>query len=528
MVTIANLVGRLDLSLAWKKVKEDFRESCFIEYPYKIDFIDSDFSNWTKDLSKRIKVGYNPNSVRIIDYPKSGWHLRPGAHMSLSDNVIYSALLLDMIGKIRKNIQWSVDKKIRFSHILKKDQNGAKWFEFRMNWWKEFNKQSEYLMNTKGKKFVLVTDISAFYENIDLNRLSSDLVMMGMDNEVKSILNLCLKRWAEPRLRGIPQGHSPSDILSEVYLDSIDKELISEGFRHIRFSDDMRVFCDSKRQAIDALHTLTRLLRDKGLNLQTAKSKIMPKKEAINELKGIDPIVFKAQKSIRLELERILQISNPYTNPADIRAFISSKRVNIKLKSLEKIFNEYYISGKIRFNGSLFHFILNRWAAARNPYAVEYCFKTLENAPEETEIILRYFSNLLNIQNRLGNRMVTMIRNEKIFVSYQRYQVIKWFYEYKIVTPTILNLFRDLLRNPGTEDYILQFCVAYLGDFGDAADIDCIEKLYRKTTDIDTKATIIFSIRRMEKGRRNSIYNRAKSDDRLIDVAIGYAQRSVP
>jgi hypothetical protein len=70
-----------------------------------------------------------------------------------------------------------------------------------------------------GAAYVVMADITAFYENIDLGLLLSDLI------EAINQISSCLNKWAQVQGRGIPQGQSPSDILAKLYLNSIDQTL---------------------------------------------------------------------------------------------------------------------------------------------------------------------------------------------------------------------------------------------------------------------------------------------------------------
>ena len=80
-----------------------------------------------------------------------------------------------------------------------------------------------------------------------------------------------LNRWAQPRAKGIPQGFSASDILAKIYLNPIDRALRNGGFTHLRYVDDIRIFCKSRLEAKRGLLLLNDLMRKRGLNLQSAK-----------------------------------------------------------------------------------------------------------------------------------------------------------------------------------------------------------------------------------------------------------------
>lgn len=524
---MSTLAGRLNLDLAWRKAVECLDDTCFVTHPYEVPFVEMNLKDWIKNLRDEIRQGYRPGLANVIDCPKSDWHLRPGAVLSMRDHVVYNALIIDMLGKIKRQTQWSIDKRVRFSNVLMRNQRGNRWFEYGVKWWIGFEEQSVALTK-KGNNFVMISDISAYFENVDIGRLISDLAAIGISKDARDLLSSCLNRWANSRARGLPQGYVPSNILSEVYLDLIDRQMAREGFSHLRYSDDVRVFCKTEREAIEALHSITRLLRDKGLNLQTAKSKIVKRKQAIEEFQYVNGIIGKAVKACAKELKNDLILEYPYCAPSEIRALMASKKHEIPLKSITGVFDQHFVQKESRFNKRLFHFVLNRLGAAGNPRAVDYCLKGLLIIPEETRDILRYFSNLPHMKNRIANRIVTIIAKDLIIPEYQIYQILEWLYDQRIYTKRVLNQVRQVVRNPGIPTYMLDYCIAYLGDYGDSTDIEQLSHLYRNSNDPLSKATVIYGIRRMEKGRRNAIYSRAKSDDFLVEMAVKKAVSSTP
>jgi hypothetical protein len=55
--------------------------------------------------------------------------------------------------------------------------------------------------------------------------------------------------------------------------------------------DDIRIFCKTNLEAKRSLLKLNELVRRRGLNLQTAKTKILRADEAEHEIDGISPLI---------------------------------------------------------------------------------------------------------------------------------------------------------------------------------------------------------------------------------------------
>lgn len=519
-----DLAERLNLSLAWKRVKTDLKDVCWLDQPFELFLVESDLDNWLESLREKIATDtYNPSRCRIIDIPKPKWHLRPGGVLTLEDNVVYSAVLLDCIRKIEEGIGWSSNT-IRFSNILKKDQDADKWCEFELNGWTKFREESLKAVDQEDSECVLFSDIAAFYENIDLQRLISDLESLCIPKENRDLLSKCLNRWSEPRGRGIPQGFKPSDILAEIYLNSIDKRLKNEGIIHLRYVDDSRIFCEKRGDTIESLHSLTRLYREKGLNLQTAKSVIKIKQDAINEINGVSQIISELKDDIIKEIKENYWWDNPYGTPKELRTIIESEKIGIYLKALTEAFNKYFLSEGYDFDKSLFHYIINRFGALRKPTAVAYSLKLILRYPEETKFVLDYFSYLPNPWKRkIAKFLSRFIERNWLTYEYQKFLIIKWIWKQDINLDPVLTTIRNLIRKAKIDE-IRNYCIAYLGEYGDSADLDLIESLYSEMVGDQSKTTIICSLKNMSQSRRNSIYGRARGDGYLVDLAIRWAR----
>lgn len=303
------LAGKLNLNLALTRVIEDLKEECFVELPFEIMLINSNRDNWIENLRTKIKDGkYNPSKVRLIDVPKPKYHIRPGTIMTMDDMVVYSALIIDIIDKIDQGMALTSSNK--FSYKLKKNKMDKHWFEFPIDHWGRFRTKSIKLIDD-GYKYVLFSDISSFFENISISKLMTNLEYLDVPEDTKNLLSKCLNRWSDNKEKGLCQGMSPSQILADVYLNNIDERLINQNIVYLRFVDDYRIFCKTKKDAIEALHFFTKRCRERGLNLQTAKTEIKEEKQAILKINGVSKTISKINKQILAEMSDDLKIQHP-------------------------------------------------------------------------------------------------------------------------------------------------------------------------------------------------------------------------
>ena len=61
---------------------------------------------------------------------------------------------------------------------------------------------------------------------------------------------------------GSPQGGVISPLISNVYLDAFDQEMMRRKHRIVRYADDILILCGSKAAAENALHVATKILEE--------------------------------------------------------------------------------------------------------------------------------------------------------------------------------------------------------------------------------------------------------------------------
>ena len=161
-----------ELRLAYDRAKSDRPGRCFIEYPHLIKWAELDLSEWLQDLKDKCSSGFQPHSSRLCWVPKPNSLLRPGNILHFKDEVIYNLLLERLYDAIWKKLE-SFQKEPDAAYVLT-GQSKKGWFQSSFTSWENFRTKSlKYLQD--GTSFVVVADITGFYENIDTDKLLSDL-----------------------------------------------------------------------------------------------------------------------------------------------------------------------------------------------------------------------------------------------------------------------------------------------------------------------------------------------------------------
>lgn len=513
-------VEKLDLQLAWRRVKSDLQARVFVRPPLEVELVEQAEAEWLEELRNKVAAGYNPHSPVVAEVPKGNGAVRPAVLLHLDDRVVYAAALGAMLVPIYEGLQWSQGG-VDFSYRLSGQPRRVSWFTDPFHSWSAFRKASINRID-EGASHVVMTDLTGFYENVDLNILFSDLRFLGCDSDVLGLLQTCLNRWCLVSGRGLPQGLSPSDVLAKVYMNSIDRRMIDGDWDYIRYVDDMRVFCPTIPASKIALLQLTQACRRRGLNLQAAKTSIASASAAKKEFEGIAVEIAAVQKKFKEFLTEMLGEIDPYMSIAAIEENVDADDAPMEIVrgTFKKNFLRGFFGPPKRFNKTLFHYLLNRLGKQADAYAADYCIEQLTRRPEETQPILDYFASI-NENEKVFAGLDAFLESPDNIYDYQVYQIYGWLIA-RAIKPTdkLIAIARKITFDGSKPAYLRAVCRTVLQEYGTPSDLDLLEASYGSMHDEWEKAQVLASLKRMEVGRRNSFYGRVVGDGLLCRLAI--------
>ena len=273
---------------------------------------------------------YRIGRLSEIDIPKTGLSVRPGNILPIEEATILHAIVYLIAPRIDPKLRQEVysyrladdwQKRAAKAESLFKQTNvndipflrrrtiraisiEEPWYEA----WPEFDAAGVRAIREQGFTHLTKTDITAYFENIDLQLLGSILrAYLPGERMIVGILMRILNSWTRrtpagiPIGRGIPQGNNVSSFLGNIYLAPLDKLLVTfarrKGAVWFRYVDDIKVFTKSFEDAREAVFLINRGLRELHLNLQGSKTDILhgqklehelsdPQLDQINEIIG--------------------------------------------------------------------------------------------------------------------------------------------------------------------------------------------------------------------------------------------------
>lgn len=116
------------------------------------------------------------------------------------------------------------------------------------------------------RKFAVDVDLSKFFDRVNHDLLMTQLRIKVQDKRLLALIGRYLRAGVmindqfEASFEGVPQGGPLSPLLSNIMLDSLDKELESRGHKFTRYADDFIILVKSQRAGERVLKSITRYL----------------------------------------------------------------------------------------------------------------------------------------------------------------------------------------------------------------------------------------------------------------------------
>jgi hypothetical protein len=138
--------------------------------------------------------------------------------------------------------------------------------------------------------------------------------------------------------------------------------------------------------------------------------------------------------------------------------------------------------------------------------------------------VLRYTTDVLSkVPAKLVDELAGLLSSEKVIYEYQRYLILRWFYERQLPHPAVLEYARRRI-GPTAPPLLRPHAIAYLGDHGEGSDFNRLERALRDEVSALGRATFLLSLRREPGPLRNLWYGRCARESPMVDRALRLAR----
>lgn len=338
---------------------------CHGLFPNSIDkiFSSSDYGNLILTNSSNPNLNISNNTFNFLPYKITQYNNGP-RHLSIPHPLAFTALSKDISNnwdRIDNSIIQANNNYRKISMIIPKDHNKNKRLISFESYDKSDHQLEQLLLKQYKANYIVYADISKCYPSIYTHSIPWALVgrFTAKQNRNGSIwynkIDKSSMRLKDYETNGIPIGPDTSNILSEIILSQVDREL-NNKYKYIRFIDDYKCFCETEENAKEFITDLSMELEKYQLELNLKKTSIkkLPQPMIENWVRELKYFKFKNNNNITYSevvdfLDLSIDLSIKKGDDSPIKYAIKSLRSknynsdNDYIMSLKYIFNVVYL-----------------------------------------------------------------------------------------------------------------------------------------------------------------------------------------
>jgi hypothetical protein len=276
-VTIEDICSQEVFNQAWLQIHKGLdREGLVLDVVLNMDYEADLEANLSRLLRRLSGHTYHPCPCREVPSAKGKGLTRPVVVLDIEDAIVCQAIAWRLAPVLDSKLTPSV-------YSMRATQYKKKPFEDWYDEWPKYQKRIRGMLANSDDSCLVVTDITAFFDNLDLRILKALLLDAGVSLEVSDLLTFMIESWVYrppygvPMGRGIPQADwDLPRALDNFYLHPHDARVRAEcGDSYARWVDDMNAVVGSKVRGKKLIGVLNQSLRRLFLSANAGKTEVL-------------------------------------------------------------------------------------------------------------------------------------------------------------------------------------------------------------------------------------------------------------
>lgn len=428
-----------------------------------------------------------------IDVPKANFTIRPMSRPPLKEWLIYEAIIDSLASEILEDDPEICSRSFSILKFKGKVDRAT-------DPWLKFEDRTRKLYNS-GYEYVVVTDITGYFENISLEQLRSRILDFlpgdSSSDEYVNVLFNMLRKWSSERIEGfgLPQGPPGSFFLADLFLDHVDRKM--ERYKgYLRYMDDIRIFCKSAVEAKVALKDLIISLRELKLSINAKKTDILHRND-------IENVLFDPQSNLMTVTDEIM-------NSGD-RELIQTLVVPSLFKLFEgALSNDPFEKRHLNFSLYRLDVLRNSGFDFDEDKVVQMILENLEKRPHHTGIFCSYLENFAE-DSKVWDNLFSFLTSEHNIYEWQELKILQCLLKFKVKpskkdVDVLLHLCQDRNKHP----VVSSLYILLVGKHGSNRDRDLIVDMYNHDSHEHRKMAVVLAVQELGKASRNRFYGRLK------------------
>ena len=417
------------------------------------------------------------STLHHIDKPKYNFTLRQLARPRITDWIIFEAILDYYRGFLANSDLCSFS----YSFDSKKGREYSKWLSF--------DRATEEVL--KDNNYLLITDITGYYENINIKEMLQILLnhvdKNHLDTSYLNVLALMLYAWQSSRIHGfgLPQGIRGTGFLAEIFLDHVDSHMHSKFPGYHRFMDDIRICCASHNQARIALQELIKELGRLKLNVNAKKTRII---ESDKE-KFFDP-----DRNLLDDLEKQLRSKNPEV--------IVNNTINDLTAIFRKAFKRHEFSERhIRFTTYRLGKLKDLGYEVNTDRLIKLIIDHFDSFPDLADIFCDFITHI-NKSEDIWQNLIAYFKSDNCIYDWTKMNILRCLISAKNPPNNIdLEYFTQVYQDRNNHYAVRAQAYILVGKFGDRTDrLSIYDDRYEEMSGYVRRAMLV-AIQELEQSR---------------------------